>query len=430
MKSLFNKYYNIAFPIVKSYYAAVITSTKTLLKWLAYSCICGGIIGVIGALFHHLLTEATIYRQNNPWLIFLLPVAGIVIVFLYKLSGDTASKGTNLVISAIHSNEKVPVRIAPLIIISTFLTHMFGGSAGREGAALQVGGSIGDFFADIFKADEKDTRILIMCGMSSCFSALFGTPIAAAVFSMEVISVGIMHYSALVPCVVAALIANEISSFMQIEGTHFDVGEIPALSLINGSKMLILAVAFACASILLCLVLHKTSQLYQKFIKNHYLRIIVAGLLIIALRYICGTTDYLGAGTDVIARSFVTSCAWYVFILKIVFTAITLGGGFKGGEIVPAMFVGATLGSLLAPIFGLPIALCAACGMVSVFCGATNCPLTSIIISVEMFGGSSLVFCALCISVSYLLSGYFSLYSTQKFVYSKYKPEFIDRESH
>lgn len=430
MKSLFNKYFDNVASMAKRYYTALRTSAKTLFKWLAYSCICGGIIGVIGALFHNLLTEATLYRQNNPWLLFFLPIAGVVIVFLYKLCGDTAAKGTNLVISAIHSNEKVPVRMAPLIIISTFLTHMFGGSAGREGAALQVGGSIGDFFAGIFKADEKDTRILIMCGMSSCFSALFGTPIAAAVFSMEVISVGIMHYSALVPCVVSALIANGIASFMGIEGTHYSIGEVPSLSLINGGKMLIIAVAFACASILLCLALHKTSHLYQKFIKNEYIRIIIAGLLVIALRYICGTTDYLGAGTDVIAKSFVSSCAWYVFILKVIFTAVTLGGGFKGGEIVPTLFVGATLGSFLAPIFGLPLALCAACGMVSVFCGVTNCPLTSIIIAVEMFGSDSLVFCALCIAISYLLSGYFSLYSTQKFVYSKYRPEFIDRDAH
>ncbi len=430
MKSLFNKYFDIVVLNVKSYYPALIISTKTLFKWLAYSCICGGIIGLIGALFHHLLTEATVCRQNNTWLLFFLPFAGVIIVFLYKLAGDTAAKGTNLVISAIHSKEKVPVRMAPLIIVSTFLTHMFGGSAGREGAALQVGGSIGGFFSKIFKADEKDTRILIMCGMSSCFSALFGTPIAAAVFSMEVISVGIMHYSALVPCVVSALIANEISHFMGISGTHYDVGEVPSLSLINGSQMLIMAVAFACVSMLLCLALHKTSHLYQKFIKNEYVRIIVAGLLVIALRYICGTTDYLGAGTDVIEKSFVSSCAWYVFILKIIFTAVTLGGGFKGGEIVPTLFVGATLGSFLAPIFGLSPALCAACGMVSVFCGVTNCPLTSIIIAVEMFGSDSLAFCALCIAISYLLSGYFSLYSTQKFVYSKYKPEFIDRNSH
>jgi len=430
MKSLFNKYFDIVVSNVKSYCAALVTSAKTLFKWLAYSCICGGIIGLIGALFHQLLTNATVYRQNNAWLLFFLPVAGVIIVFLYKLAGDTAAKGTNLVISAIHSDEKVPARMAPLIIVSTFLTHMFGGSAGREGAALQVGGSLGDFFAGIFKADEKDTRILIMCGMSSCFSALFGTPIAAAVFSMEVISVGIMHYSALVPCVISALIANGISHFLGISGAHYDIGEVPSLSLINGGQMLIMSVAFACASMLICYALHKTSQLYQKFIKNEYIRIIVAGLLVIVLRYICGTTDYLGAGTDVIEKSFVSSCAWYVFILKIIFTAVTLGGGFKGGEIVPTLFVGATLGSFLASIFGFPPALCAACGMVSVFCGVTNCPLTSIIIAIEMFGSDSLVFCALCISISYLLSGYFSLYSTQKFVYSKYKPEFIDRNSH
>lgn len=426
VKSIFNKYK----PIIKQETAASIHAVKTLFQSLLYACLCGFVIGIIGALFHHLLTAATGYRENNEWLLFLLPVAGTVIVSIYKIFGDTASKGTNLVISAIQSNDNVPVRMAPLIIISTFLTHMFGGSAGREGAALQVGGSFGEFFAKLLKTDEKDTRILIMCGMSACFSALFGTPVAAAVFSMEVISVGIMHYSALVPCVIAALIANEISSWMGIGGTHYDIGHVPPLSLSAGAKMLVLSIVFACASILLCIALHSVSRLYAAFIHNQYFRIIIAGLLVITLRYLFQTTDYLGAGTGIIAASFLESCAWYVFLLKILFTAVTLGGGFKGGEIVPTLFVGATLGSFLAPLFGLPIGLCAACGMVSVFCGVTNCPLTSVILSIEMFGSTSIGFCALCISVSYLLSGYFSLYRSQKIVYSKYKPEFIDRNSH
>ena len=423
MRSKFNKEFFIS--IAKSASSAILT----LLKWLLCAVLAGVIIGIVGSAFHHMLEEATSFRESHQWILFLLPIAGLIIVFIYKKAGGTSSKGTNLVLSAIQSGERVPVRLTPLIIISTTLTHLFGGSAGREGAALQVGGSLANFFAKLLKFDAKDTKIMIMCGMSACFAALFGTPAAAAIFSMEVVSVGAMQYSAIVPCVLAALIANGISMLTGSHGTHFTVGEIPDLTLITGSKMLVMAVLFACASILLCVTLHNASKIYSKFIKNDYIKIIVAGLLIIALRYILGTTDYLGAGTAIINQSFVTSCAWYVFLLKILFTAVTLGGGFKGGEIVPTLFVGATLGSFLAPIFGLPIGLCAACGMVSVFCGVTNSPLTSLIIAIEMFGSESMTFCILCIAISYLLSGYYSLYHSQKFVFSKYKSEYMNENS-
>lgn len=402
----------------------------TLFKWLFCSVVCGCFIGSVGAVFHLMLGYVGNLRVEYPFLLFGLPVAGIIIVFMYNIVHEAGNRGTNLVITAIQSNDEVPGRVAPLIIVSTLLTHLCGGSAGREGAALQVGGALGNTFAKLFKFDEKDTRIMIMCGMSACFSALFGTPIAAAVFSMEVISVGVMYYAALVPCVLAAFIAQGISSALGLESTHFVVDEIASFSLINGSKFIIMSILFALASILLCVVLHGTSKLYTDYINNPYIRIIIAGTLVIAMRYIFGTTDYLGAGSDIIARRFVTSCAWYVFLLKMLFTAVTLGGGFKGGEIVPTLFVGATLGSFLAPIFGLPVGLCAACGMVSVFCGVTNCPLTSFILSIEMFGASTMKFTLLCIALSYLLSGYYSLYNSQKIVYSKYKTEYINRRSH
>ena len=402
----------------------------TLFKWLFCSVVCGCFIGSVGAVFHLMLGYVGSLRVEYPFLLFGLPVAGIIIVFMYNIVHEAGNRGTNLVITAIQSNDEVPGRVAPLIIVSTLLTHLCGGSAGREGAALQVGGALGNTFAKLFKFDEKDTRIMIMCGMSACFSALFGTPIAAAVFSMEVISVGVMYYAALVPCVLAAFIAQGIASALGLESTHFVVDEIASFSFINGSKFIIMSVLFALASILLCVVLHGTSKLYTNYINNPYIRIIIAGALVIAMRYIFGTTDYLDAGSDIIARSFVTSCAWYVFLLKMLFTAVTLGGGFKGGGIVPTLFVGATLGSFLAPIFGLPVGLCAACGMVSVFCGVTNCPLTSFILSIEMFGASTMKFTILCIALSYLLSGYYSLYNSQKIVYSKYKTEYINRRSH
>ncbi len=402
---------------------------KAFFKWTACACISGVVIGAIGALFHHLLSFAADFRQSNPWMLFLLPVSGIIIVFLYRIFGASAKKGTNLVISSLRTSESIPVRMSPLIIIATTLTHICGGSAGREGAALQVGGSLGSFFAKIFKFDANDTRVMTMCGMSACFSALFRTPVAAAVFSMEVVVVGKMYYIALVPCVLASLIAGKISLLFGNEATAFAVNEIPSFTAISGLKMVIIAVFFACASALLCIALHQAEKIYSKFIENQYIRIITAALLVIALRYIFNTTDYLGADTSIISASFVTSCAWYVFLLKILFTAVTLGGGFKGGEIVPTLFVGATLGSFLAPVFGLPVGICAACGMVSVFCGVTNCPITSLLMAIEMFGSQSLHFCVLCIAISYLLSGYFSLYSSQKFSNIKYKVNYIDKQS-
>ncbi len=402
----------------------------TFLKWLAISVLTGFVVGIVGALFGLGLSYVAHLRETYFWLLFLLPVSGLLIVLLYNVTGNKNNKGTNLVITAIQSNEEVPGKVAPLIIISTLLTHLCGGSAGREGAALQIGGCIGNELAKFFSFDEKDTRVLIMCGMSGCFAALFGTPISATIFSMEVISVGIMYYAALVPCTISAIIGSCISTFLGVHPTHFDIGVLPSFTVNNIVKLMFIAVLFALASIMLCVILHKAASLYNTYIPNQYARIVFAGIFVIILRYLTGTTDYLGAGGEVIARSFVTQSVWCAFLLKMIFTAITLGGGFKGGEIVPTLFVGATLGSFLAPIFGLPIGLCAACGMVSVFCGVTNCPLTSLILSIEMFGSESIKFCMLCIAISYLLSGYYSLYNSQKIMYSKYKTEFVNRKTH
>lgn len=405
-------------------------ATLTFLKWLAISVLTGVTVGIIGALFGMALSYAQMLRETYRWLLLLLPVSGLLIVFLYNVTGNGNNKGTNLVITAIQSNEELSGKVAPLIIISTFLTHLCGGSAGREGAALQIGGSIGSELAKFFDFDDKDTHILIMCGMSGCFAALFGTPIAAAVFSMEVISVGIMYYAALVPCTLSAVIASCISDFLGLEPTHFDIGTLPAFTVPCLIKIMAMAVLFALASIMLCIILHKSSYLYTKYLPNQYSRIVFAAIIVLLLRVLVGTDDYLGAGGEVIARSFVTQSIWCAFILKMVFTAATLGGGFKGGEIVPTLFVGATLGSFLGPVFGLPVGLSAGCGMVAVFCGVTNCPLTSLILSVEMFGSGSIKYCMICIAIGYLLSGYYSLYNSQKIMYSKYKTEYVNRGTH
>ena len=402
---------------------------RVALQWFFLAVPMGLLCGFLGTLFHLAVEHATELRAAQPWLLFLLPVAGLLINALYKVT-KCEGVGTNNVIRAVQSGEPVSILLVPAIFLGTVLTHLCGGSAGREGAALQVGGSLGNFFAKLFHFDDKDTRIMIMCGMSACFSALFGTPISAAIFSMEVISVGVMYYAALVPCIISALIAQGIAGLFGITPTAFVIGELCSFNLSTAVRFIIMSILFALTSIAFCYILHTSAKLYSTYIENPYVRIVIAGILVIALRYITGTTDYLGAGAPIIASSFLSSCAWYVFILKMLFTAATLGGGFKGGEIVPTLFVGAALGSFLAPLLGLPVGLCAACGMVSVFCGVTNCPLTSFIISIEMFGISSMKFVIICIAISYMLSGYYSLYNSQKIVYSKYRTEYINRMSH
>ena len=398
---------------------------ETLLALLVGACAGGA-----GVLFFHCMSFVTNCRVQNPWLLFLLPAGGLLIVFLYRLSGQYDNKGTNLMLLAIQSGDHISIKVAPLIFISTLITHLFGGSAGREGAALQLGGSIGGFFGDRFHMDQEDRNVMIMCGMSACFSAVFGTPAAAAVFSMEVISIGIMHYAALVPCVIASFTASLIAGYFRAVPEHYDLGIFSALSFPSAGKMILLAAVFAGVSILFCISLHLSENYFKKWIQNPYLRILAGGCMIIAMVYIFRSRDYIGAGMPMIEACFGAGVPWFAFLLKILFTAITLGAGFKGGEIVPSFFIGATLGCVLGPLLGLPAPLCAACGMVGVFCGVTNCPITSLLIAAELFGFTGMPYFMITIAVCYMLSGYYGLYNSQKIVYSKYKDTLINRNAH
>ena len=346
---------------------------------------------------------------------------------MYRTCGVYESKGTNLVLSAVRSEERVPFRMAPLIFASTVLTHLFGGSAGREGAALQLGGSLAQTLGRFLHLDEKDMHIITMCGMSACFSALFGTPLAATVFSMEVVSVGIMYYAALVPCAAASLIAAGISGWFGVPPTFFSVSGIPqAAALVPMLRTLVLAALCAAISVTFCYILHGSSHLFQRFLPNPYLRAFLGGCGVLGLMLLCGSRDYLGAGVPVIAQAISGSAHPTAFLWKMIFTATTLAAGFKGGEIVPTFFVGATFGCFAGALLGLPPSFAAALGLCAVFCGVTNCPLTSMLIAFELFGFSGAPYFLLAVSVSYMLSGYYSLYSKQKIVYSKYKPEYID----
>ncbi|MBR5248894.1 MAG: chloride channel protein [Lachnospiraceae bacterium] len=406
-------------------------SVKILLKWLVIGIIVGLIVGTVSSLFGHALVFVNGFRNRNPLIVLGLPVAGLIIVFLYRFFKDTDDKGTNMVITSIQSSTDIPFRMMPLIFVSTVLTHLCGGSAGREGAALQIGGSIANRLGKVFQLNEDDRHVIIMCGMSAGFSALFGTPMAAAVFSMEVVSVGVMHYAALVPCVTGALIGHFVAQFFKVPPEVFPVMGVQAMDIWGFLKITAFAALVAGVSIVFCVTLHTAEHLYEKYFRNPYLRIAVAGCVVVLLSMALRTDFYLGSGMGIIKHIFHEGhTEWYTFLLKMIFTALTLGAGFKGGEIVPSFCIGVAFGCAVAPLFGLPVGLVAACGMVGLFCGVTNSPLTSLLIAFELFGFEGMPYFLITVAVSYMLSGYFGLYRAQRIMYSKTEDHVVDTCAH
>lgn len=401
-------------------------SLSNFIKWMLIACVVGVLVGGFSSLFSYSMSWATNVRLSHDFIIYFLPLGGLAIIGLYYLFDFKNDRGTNMVLANIHAEERIPFKMAPLIFISTIITHLFGGSAGREGAALQLGGSIGNKLGELLHLDEVDRRVMVMCGMSAAFSALFGTPMAAAIFPMEVVSVGVMYYAALVPCVFASVVASQFASTMGISPEAFKIRSIPDITLIAGAKVVLLSVLCAGISILFCVVLHKSAGLFRKYIKNDFLRIAVAGTVIVILSIILCTRDYMGAGIPVIDRAMEGEAAPLAFALKILFTALTLGAGYKGGEIVPSFFVGATFGCVVGQLIGLSPSLCAAVGMAAVFCGATNCPISSILISLELFNFQAAPYLIIAIAVSYMLSGYYGLYKDQRIVYGKHKAKYVN----
>ena len=399
----------------------------TLLKWMVLGGVIGLVGGIIGSLFHIGVDTATQARLAHPWVLYLMPVGGLAIVGLYRLT-KTEGKGTNDVIASVHFGEQVPGLLVPVIFVSTVITHLCGGSAGREGAALQIGGGIGYQAGRLLRLGEKDLPLATLCGMSGVFAALFGTPLTATVFALEVISVGVLYYAGLVPCLTAALTGYLVSVLMGVPPTRFTV-TVPGLEVRTMLLVMVLALLCAVVSILFCRGLHGVEHLLKRTLKNPYLRVAVGAAVLIGLTLLTNG-DYNGAGMEVISRAIAGQADPWAWVWKLLFTAITIGCGFKGGEVVPSFFVGAAFGCVAAGWLGLPAGFGAAMGLVSVFCGAVNCPLASIILSVELFGSGDLLYFAMACSISYLISGYCGLYSSQTILYSKLRAEFINVRTH
>ncbi len=410
---------------------ASVENCAAFIKWLLYSCLTGVVVGLVAVAFHVGIDIAAGLREEYPQVIVLLPLAGPAIILLYRACGMDKDRGTNHILAAVRDAEGVKLRTAPLIFLSTIGTHFVGGSAGREGAALQLGGSLAAYTGKRLGLDEMDERIMVMCGMAAAFSALFGTPLTAALFAMEVVTVGRMYYAALVPCLVSSSVALLAA---QAFGLHLDGGypvydalKLTPLSLLQAAA---LGVLCAVLSILFCVVMHASPRLYAKYLPNPMLRAAAGGTLVLILTLLAGSQTYNGAGDPVIRRLLAGETIPEAFALKLLFTALTLGAGFRGGEIVPVLFTGCAFGTWMGPLLGLPHGFSGALGMAAVFCGATNCPLSSILLAFELFGGDGLPLYALCCGVSYMLSGYYGLYSEQKIIYSKFKPLWVDKKTH
>lgn len=400
------------------------------LRWIILAVITGFVVGGVGILFVKGLGLANDFRGAHPAIILGLPLAGLALVFLYKISNYENDKGTNLIISTLHAESQIPFRMAPLIFVATITTHLFGGSAGREGAALQLGGSIGNQLGRWFRLDEDDTRLIVMCGMSAAFASIFGTPLAAVIFAMEVATIGSMQYAAFVPCMFASLVASTFATAMGCHAEAFTITEPVDFTLVPALWIVLLGLLCALISIIFCQALHTSGHLFKKYFKNPYIRIVVGALAIILLTIILQTSAYSGAGVNLIEEAFAGHAPKTAFIWKIIFTAITLGVGFKGGEIVPSFCIGATFGCLFGSLVGLSPSLCAAVGMVAVFCGVTNSPITSLVIGFEMFGFDCMKYLLIGVAISYMLSGYTGLYSEQTIMQSKYKTQTINIKTH
>ncbi|MFO0999450.1 MAG: voltage-gated chloride channel family protein [Planctomycetaceae bacterium] len=408
-------------------------SLRYLLKWILLASILGMLTGSSCALFLWLLDHCSTLQAENSWLLWLLPVAGVLIGLVYSTIGKSTELGNNLILNEIHEpRDGVPVRMAPLVLLSTLVTHLFGGSAGREGTAVQMGGSLASGLSRIIpRLSGEDKKILLTAGIASGFAGVFGTPVAGMVFAMEVLTVGRLYSSSILPCLIAAIVGDQVCLAWGIGHTRYSIasllplGSASHIAPVEGRLFLctvVGGVAFGLASLMFSEGSHALSRQFKRFIPNPLLRPLVGGVLVIVLFFIAGTDDYLGLGVNAaddqsvtIVKAFYPEGAkTWSWLWKLVFTVVTLSSGFKGGEVTPLFFIGATLGNTLSLLLGVPPDLFAGLGFVAVFAAATNCPLASTVMAVELFGGEYLLYFAVACLVACFVSGRSSIYSAQR----------------
>lgn len=408
-----------------------------LIKWTLIAVPVAAFVGCVVALFLFLLEKATSYRYGHSWLLYLLPLAGLLIWWLYKISGKNAEAGNNLILEEIHEpGGGIPVRMAPLVLITTLITHLFGGSAGREGTAVQIGGSLAALIGKWIKLSVEELSVLLMTGVAAGFGAVFGTPLAGCIFALEIVYIGKMNYKALWPCLIAALLADIVCSMWGIHHTQYHIVFVDNFKSLFGFihfdiilllQVMLASVCFGLVSLLFSEFTHSVKGLSRKWIQQEWLIPVIGGVIIIALTFMLGTSDYLGLGVSNPdpGRVSILNCFKpggadnWSWLWKLIFTGITLGMGFKGGEVTPLFFVGAAMGNALAVLFGAPVDLMAGLGFIAVFAGATNTPVACVFMGVELFGGAYVLYYAIACFMAYYFSGHTGIYSAQRVVFEK-----------
>ncbi len=384
-------------------------------KWCVLAALVAALAGSASAFFLFALDAATAYRERHAWIIWLLPVAGFVVGWIYLKWGASAEAGNNLLIDAIHDDKKmVPLRMAPLVLGGTVVSHLFGASVGREGTAVQMGGAFADWVARTLRLSPAERPILLMAGISAGFASVFGTPLAGAIFGLEVLVIGRMRYEAIFPCVAAALLADQIGLAWGVHHTHYLMHGVPPVTAWTIAAVVLAGIVFGLAGQLFAGTTHALSAFGKRHIAYAPLRPFIGGAIVACAVWVLGTQRYIGLGIPVIVEAFAHPLPWWDALGKFAFTVASLGSGFKGGEVTPLFYIGATLGNALAPLLHLPFAMLAGVGFVAVFAGAANTPLASTVMAIELFGPEIGPYAALGCVVAYLFSGHAGIYRAQR----------------
>ena len=397
-------------------------NTLLVSKWILICALIGFFSGSASAFLLVGLQWAGHYREQHSWILWLLPIGGLLVGLSYHYYGKDVVKGNNLLLEEYDNPQQtIPLKMAPLVLIGTLITHLFGGSAGREGTAVQMGGAIADQFKGIFNLDGSDRKTLIILGISAGFASVFGTPMAGAIFALEVLYFSKITFKSIILSFVVAYFAYYTVEIWQVKHTHYQIPTVPQPTIIILGWVLMVSILFGFAAMLFSRSTHLWGKLFSKTIVYAPLRPFVGGLILATAFYFIGTTKYIGLGVPVIVDAFSNANNAYDFLLKILFTGFTLGAGFKGGEVTPLFFVGATLGSALSVIVPLPIALLAGMGFVAVFSGATHTPIACTIMGMELFGIESGLYIGIACIVAYYSSGSVGIYHSQIVKGAKYK---------